>query len=409
MKTVVNRYNPTLGQDEIFCDVEAHEFEGRLYLYGTCKGCDRFRVWSTDDMEHWTEHGDALTLQDVTFTKATGLWAPDCACKDGQYYLYYSLPQGEMGVAVSDRPYGPFRDLGRVEGVLGIDPCVLADDDGAYYLYWGQRDHVRAARLNDDMRSVDARTVCQPLTVAEHAMHEGSSVRKHGGRYYYVYTETHRRNKATVQGYSVSDSPLSGFRYRGAIVDCFACDPQSWNDHGCIQQFRGQWYIFYHRATQGIYGWGNPRQLCIERIAFDENGEIAEVIPTSSGLAESIPATEALTGGHACEVMGGAYTAPDPEREGILTLKAINDHTGAIVRWLSFHGERRAILEMKGEGACRVEIYLDGRYHADQTLPLGIFFEPFEIEMPNTTGTHEVTLKFFGLFRNATLAGLRFE
>lgn len=105
--------------------------------------------------------------------------------------MYYSLPEGEMGVAVSSQPYGSFQDLGKVTGVHGIDQSVLQDEDGSFYLYWGQLDCVRAAKLNDDMRSVDESAICQPLTVAEHAMHEGNSVRKRNGKYYYVYTLTH--------------------------------------------------------------------------------------------------------------------------------------------------------------------------------------------------------------------------
>lgn len=409
-KTIVNRYNPVLGQNEIFCDAEAHEFEGRLYVYGTCNPGNRFNVWSTDDMTHWTDHGVAFTAEDVTFTKAKGLWAPDCVCKDGKYYLYYSLPQGEMGVAVSSRPYGPFSDLGKVKGVQGIDPSVLKDDDGSIYLYWGQNDDVRGAKLNDDMRSVDEGTICQPLSVAAHYMHEGGSVRKYNGKYYYVYTEKHRRGKATAQGYSVSDSPLGGFVYKNVIVDSFACDPQSWNNHGCIQTFQGQWYIFYHRATQGVYGWGNPRQLCIERIEFDENGDIAEAIPTSSGIAEYIPATETITGGHACEVSGGAYVAPENNSGNSGTaLKNINDFSSATFRYLRFDGEKKAVLEMKGEGTCRAEIYVDGKYFAYKTMELDMFFKEFETEIPEIYGKKEVAIKFFGLFRNATLYRIRFE
>lgn len=403
--------NPTLDINAFVCDVEARVFGDRIYLYGTCGQCDEgtyaFRVYSSSDMKTWVNHGVAFSANDIAWTKAQGLWAPDCVEKDGKYYLYYSLPDGKMGVAVADCPYGPFKDLGRVN-VSGIDPSVLVDDDGQAYLYWGQKDFVRVAKLNKNMKEIDESTVCQPLTVAKHGFHEGASVRKINGKYYFVYTDTHRRNKATSQGYSVSSDPMKEFVYKGVIVDNFDCDPKSWNNHGCIQYFKGQWYIFYHRAMKGIYSWGQPRQLCIEKISLDEKGDIQEVLPTSSGVADYITANRKIPAYCACAFSGIACVSDERESEYGYSVKNVYPRSSATYRYLRFDGETRMQVRMKGEGACRVELYLDGRYYADETFKLLNFFQNYSMKFPVIEGVREVTLKFYGLFEQGVLDEITF-
>jgi hypothetical protein len=404
--------NPLLPNDVYVCDVEARTFGDRLYLYGSCakeSGKAVFRVYSTDDMLNFTDHGVAFSSDDVNWIDVNELWAPDCAYFNGRYYLYYSLPTREMGVAVSDCPYGPFADIGRVDGVSGIDPAVLVDDDGNPYLFWGQGDGVRAARLKPTMTEIEEDTVTQPLTISEHGMHEGSSIRKKDGRYYYVYTETGRRDKPTCQGHSISDSPTSGYKYCGVVVDVFGCDPKSWNNHGCIECFKGQWYIFYHRATSAVHSWSQPRQLCVEKIFFDSDGKIAEVLPTSSGVGDAIPATEVIPACCVCHITGGAYNDHNTESNHYLSLDNINPWTTATYRYIEFNGEDTVLLRLKGEGECRIELFIDGKYHAFALIDLAMFFENVEFKMPCVEGRHTVSLHFYGMFADATLDEIKFS
>ena len=81
--------------------------------------------------------------------KTTGLlFAPDCIEKDGKYYLYFCMTDDSEGVAVSDRPEGPFTDPVQLP-CGGIDPAIFIDDDGQAYYYWGQLFH--GVKLNEDM------------------------------------------------------------------------------------------------------------------------------------------------------------------------------------------------------------------------------------------------------------------
>ena len=90
----------------------------------------------------------------LRYAKTTTFWAPDVQrLKDGRYYLYYctcegSSPLSALGLAVSDSPEGPYRNLGVFlkSGGPGydatvlpnaIDPCVFTDRDGRLWMVYG--------------------------------------------------------------------------------------------------------------------------------------------------------------------------------------------------------------------------------------------------------------------------------
>ena len=182
------------------------------------------------------------------------------------------MPDDSEGVAVSDRPEGPFADPVQLP-CGGIDPAVFIDDDGQAYYYWGQL-FSHGVKLNADMVSFDPEEIRDNLvTEEEHFFHEGSSMRKIGDTYYYVYADM-ERGKPTALGYSTGKSPLGPFTYRGIIIDNGDCDPASWNNHGSIECVNGQWYVFYHRCSRGVQ---QHRRLCIEPITIHADGTIDEV------------------------------------------------------------------------------------------------------------------------------------
>lgn len=307
--------NPILPLSCFIPDVEARVWQdGRLYAYGSQdiggnhSWCSHtYRVFSTSDLLHWTDHGESFsTLGPAAQTPWSSgeLYAPDCGCKDGTYYLYFCQKDGTEGVAVSDRPGGPFRHASRIPGASGdgIDPAVLVDDDGQAYLYWGQG-NCRGARLMPDMRHIDESTLNRALlTEKEHGFHEGSSIRKRNGKYYLLYCDI-RRGKASCLSYAVSGSPLGPFVNGGVVIDNDGCSPDNWNNHGSIAEFRGRWYVFYHRASQGGHF---SRRVCVEPIEFDAAGHIAEVEMTTQGAEGPLCATRVIEATRACLLKGTA-------------------------------------------------------------------------------------------------------
>ncbi|MBE6657050.1 MAG: xylosidase [Ruminococcaceae bacterium] len=319
--------NPLLPELCFMPDAEAHVMpNGRLYLYGSwdlsgnpgyCSGV--MHTYSTDDMVHFTDHGvifeNTEEHRGMPWSQSTVLYAPDAIHKNGKYYLYVCSSCGEEGVAVADHPAGPFSCAEPVIGAdgRGIDPAVFVDEDGQAYYLWGQFS-LHGGKLADDMKTIipDSEKA-DILTEWEHGFHEGSSLRRRGDKYYIVYTDI-SRGRATCLSYAVSDHPLGPYKKGGVIIDNVGCDPKSWNNHGSIECFGGQWYVFYHRSSQNGQ---TCRRVCAEPIFFDENGMIAEVRQTSSG-AEWALSPALIPARIACRMMGGCYITERDGREVLL-------------------------------------------------------------------------------------------
>lgn len=151
--------------------IDAHDgclqfFNGRYYLYGTAYGRsagfginNRFRVYSSADLEHWQFEGELIQDQPsgvfyrpyVVHNAATGKYVLWCN-------WYPQLWDGFMAVAVSDTPVGPFRlvsldiKLSQAAHQPG-DGSLFVDDDGTgYFIYTviGQGHSVRVERLTPD-------------------------------------------------------------------------------------------------------------------------------------------------------------------------------------------------------------------------------------------------------------------
>jgi len=120
-----------------------------------------WHIYSTTDMVNWTDRGVGLSVKDFKWAEKDA-WAGQCIYRDGKFYWYVPVNTKKygmtIGVAVSDKPTGPFKDaLGEplIKGGWGyIDPTVYIDDDGAAYLYWGNPS-LYYVKLNKDMTSYD--------------------------------------------------------------------------------------------------------------------------------------------------------------------------------------------------------------------------------------------------------------
>jgi arabinoxylan arabinofuranohydrolase len=312
--------NPILPIQHFIPDAEARRWnDGRIYLYGsydisgrTCYCSWEYRVFSSSDLIHWEDHGESFRSAppnaSVTWTNAP-LFAPDCIYYNGRYYLFFCNAGNREGVAESASPTGPFTNAFPIEGADNdaIDPAVLVDDDEQVYYYWGQF-HMRGAKLRPNLRGIQPDTLKTNLiNEAEHGFHEGASIRKRNGFYYLVYADI-SRGKPTCLGYATSRFPLGPFEKRGIIIDNIGCDAETWNNHGSIAEFNGQWYVFYHRSSQGSMF---NRRVCVEPIHFCADGSITEVEMTTQGISTPLPATQPIEAWRACLLHGHVRTAAD--------------------------------------------------------------------------------------------------
>ena len=279
-------------------DPSAHVWkDGRLYVYAShdiapphgCDLMDRYHVFSTDDMVHWTDHGEILNSAQVSWGRKEGgfMWAPDCAYKNGTYYFYFPHPSGtnwndswKIGVATSRKPAEGFKVKGYIEGMDPlIDPCVFVDDDGQAYIYNGGGGLCKGGKLKDNMMELDG-----PMQTMEglEDFHEATWIHKYNGKYYLSYSDNHDENwNDGVKGdnrmrYAVSDSPLGPWESKGIYME----PTDSYTNHGSIVEFKGQWYAFYHNSALSNHDW--LRSICVDKLYHNPDGTIKLVKQTKS-------------------------------------------------------------------------------------------------------------------------------
>ena len=346
MEKIKQAMNPYLPSWEYIPDGEPYVFDGRVYVYGShdffrgnayCLG--DYVCWSApvDDLGNWRCEGVIYEKTQDPFNPDGHmcLYAPDVTVgPDGRYYLYYVLDKvSVVSVAVCDTPAGKYEFYGYVHYPDGtrlgeregdepqFDPGVLTEGD-LTYLYTGfcavgdkSRSGAMGTVLGKDMLTI----VKEPVIIAPsepysrgsgyegHEFFEAPSIRKRGDTYYFVYSSIVMHELC----YATSKDPMSGFVYGGVIIS--NCDlhidtykpadkPMYYgaNNHGSIVEIEGDWFIFYHRHTEGI---NFCRQGCMEQIFFTQDGRIPQVEMTSCGGNHGpLPGKGEYEAYHACNL-----------------------------------------------------------------------------------------------------------
>jgi hypothetical protein len=359
--------NPLLPPDMFIPDVEAREVDDRLYLYGSrdqggdSEYCsDHYRVFSSADLESWTDQGVAFSAARAHGGPERRLYAPDCLRVGDRHLLAYCDSGKGEGIAVSSHPQGPFDHARPVVGANGdgIDPALFLDDDGTLYYFWGQF-QLRAGILDPETLDLQPGSVRRGvLTEAKHGFHEGASIRKRNGIYYLVYADI-SRGRPTCLSYATASRPLGPYTKQGVLIDNADCDPASWNNHGSLACFGDQWLLFYHRSSRGTR---THRRVCAEPVAFRADGKIDEMAMTCQGLSPPLSATNWTDAWRACSLSGGLYAAP-VDGEEVLTNLQTGDLAG--FRYLRFlPGLRYLALDFTGgHPVPSLEVRLDDPDH----------------------------------------------
>lgn len=257
-------------------------------------------AFSSPDLVNWTRHPRVLDVKDVHWA-AYAMWAPSAIEHRGRYYLFFGANDikndaqlGGIGVAVSDRPEGPFRDaIGRpligsfVNGAQPIDQMAFRDDDGSVYLYYGGWKHCNVVKLDADLTSVvplPSGETFKSITPSPDYV-EGPFMLKRKGVYYLMWSEGEWTGPDYSVSYATGGSPLGPFTHRGRILQQDARIARGAGHHSAINiPGTDDWYIAYHRRPLGDTD-GNHRQLAIDRLTFRPDGSIAPVKITNEGVA----------------------------------------------------------------------------------------------------------------------------
>jgi Glycosyl hydrolases family 43 len=286
----------SLLTDHIYAaDPSAHVFKDRLYLYvsydepntNSYDSMVCYHVVSTDDLVNWVDHGRVLHLDQVEWA-LSHMWAIDANYFNGKYYLTFcaiekSTGTFKTGLAVSDRPEGPFTDIGFIDGVeWGQDPAFFIDEGNIPYLIWGGRGSILIAQLNEDLLSVKSETI---TNISEQINgYEGPFLHKYKGTYYLTYPALDGEEWPQRMSHATADNIFGPYKARGIYIDQY--EGHSGTIHGSVVQFKGQWLAFYHSGW--VSGTETSRSLMMDRIEYDDSGNIKKVTPSESLVGRAV-------------------------------------------------------------------------------------------------------------------------
>ena len=317
------------------------------YMYGTGGADKGFAAYSSTDLVHWKKEGQVYFHDNKNGwsnpnAKWEGAyWAPEVYEVKGKFYLFYSAqwkenPANEeenfrIGVAVADKPTGPFVDLNNKPvfnpGYPTIDADVYFDPNGKAYLYYSrvaykhpveseiadwarnkgwykeiEESWVYGVELKRDFSGVigepvlllrppvslsDKQSEWESRSVTEHEVNrrwtEGSVTFQKDGIYYIMYSANYFGGQYYAVGYATSHSPLGPFTKaannpvlqknteKGGIVSGTGHNSITYSPDGTM------FCVYHARTTQT----GDERVVFIDRMTV-KNGTITVYGPTTT-------------------------------------------------------------------------------------------------------------------------------
>jgi beta-xylosidase len=285
-----------------YADPEATIFGKKYWIFPTYSAPYNqqvfFDAFSSYDLVNWTKHERILDTNRVKWARRA-MWAPAIIQKGKKYFLFFGANDiqndkeyGGIGVAVADKPEGPYKDhIGKPlidkfhNGAQPIDQFVFKDKDGQHYIIYGGWRHCNIAKLNKDFTGLvpfeDGKTF-KEITPDQYV--EGPFMFIRNGKYYFMWSEGGWTGPDYSVAYAVADSPTGPFKRVGKILQQDASVATGAGHHSVIQvPGKDKWYIVYHRRPLGETD-RNHRVTCIDEMNFDKDGNILPVKITFQGV-----------------------------------------------------------------------------------------------------------------------------
>lgn len=297
--TFASKGNPIVNY-KYTADPAALIYNNTLYVYTGHDVCppnqnryvmNDWLVFSTTDMEHWTEHSVPMKTTDFAWAKGSA-WASQVIERDGKFYWYAAVEHATIhgkaiGVGVSDSPIGPFKDA-RGSALItndmttkytniswdDIDPTVMIDDDGQAYLFWGNT-QCYYAKLKRNMIELDGPI----MTVDLPNYTEAPWIHKYK-KWYYLSFAQYFPEKI---GYAMSRSINGPWEYKGILNEIAG---NSNTNHQAIIQFKDKWYFIYHNGSIPPDGGSFRRSVCIDELHYNKDGSIKRIQMTTEGVSQ---------------------------------------------------------------------------------------------------------------------------
>ncbi len=314
---------------------------GTYYIYGTGSSTG-FPAYKSTDLVHWQSLGQVYTRDSLKSFGIGSFWAPEVYKVKDKFYMFFSaqwrnnptneLENFKIGVAVADKPEGPFVDYSDKPvfdpGYPIIDANVFFDKDGRCYLYYSrccykhaveselatmaknkgwfneiEESWVYGVELKLDFTGVIGEPVLllkPPVSLADKQAEwesrsvtsrevnrrwtEGSTTFRKGDTYYIMYSANNFAGQNYAVGYGTSTSPLGPFTKasnnpileknvaKGGNVTGTGHNSVTWSPDG------KEMFCVYHARTTAT---GNDRVVFIDRMTVND-GKITVSGPTTT-------------------------------------------------------------------------------------------------------------------------------
>jgi beta-xylosidase len=285
-----------------YADPEGTVFNQRYYIYPTYSAPYNQQVFmdafSSPDLINWTKHARIIDTASIKWARRA-MWAPAIIKKNNQYFLFFAANDiqneqegGGIGVAVADKPEGPFKDyLGKplldkiVNKAQPIDQFVFQDKTGQYYMIYGGWGRCNIVKLKDDFTGFlpfEDGTIFREITPKGYV--EGPFMFTRNNKYYFMWSEGGWGGPNYRVAYAMADSPFGPFERIGTVLQQDSTVATGAGHHSIIKvPNKDQWYMVYHRRPLGETD-ANHRVTCIDEMFFDEKGFIKPVKITMEGV-----------------------------------------------------------------------------------------------------------------------------
>ena len=316
--------------------------DGKFYMYGTTDNMNGFKVYSSDNLADWKDEGQIYTGATDSSWTVDCFWAPEVYERNGKYYLFFSAnwkenPTNELenfriGVAVSDKPTGPFTEMHNHPifdpGYPIIDANLHFDEEkDKIYLYYSrccykhpvesevadwakaqgwykeiEESWIYGVEIKPDFSGIigEPQLLLRPPTKMDDKQAEwesrsvttkevnrrwteGSFIIKNYDTYYMMYSANFFGGKNYAVGYARSKSPLGPFT-KAENNPILQKNTETGGDvtgtgHNMIFTLSsGEMYTVYHGRTTKT---GDKRVVFIDKIEFIENGNLQVLGPTT--------------------------------------------------------------------------------------------------------------------------------
>ena len=294
--------NPVVNQD-LPDPTVLRDSDGTFFLMATESAVRNVPILKSTDLVHWEQIGTAFTdATRPTFEPEGRIWAPDLSKIGDRYVIHYSMSKwgGEwtcgIGVAVADRPEGPYQDLGLLfrSNEIGvqnsIDPFYI-EEDGHHYLIWGSFRGIYYIELTSD--GLRVKEGSEPVRLGGTDF-EASYIFKRNGYYYYfgsvgaccnglesTYTTVVARSRSLFGPYVNKDGRELKDNGYEVIVRGGNGFVGTGHNSEIVEDDEGETWLFYHAfKVSDPHG----RRLMLDRLSWEDDWPVVE---------DTTPSTEA--------------------------------------------------------------------------------------------------------------------